>query len=71
VRKGEKRTCWEDGELVMLYLGGGVRRQYQLVFLVEVRLWEGKALGSEKGKGLGSAFLFVMRREVWLRLYCV
>jgi hypothetical protein len=38
-----------------------VPRQCPFVLLVEIRLRDGKALGSEKGKGLGSGF--VIRRE--------
>jgi hypothetical protein len=37
-------------------MGSKVPRQCPLVLLVEVRFREGKALGSEKGKGFGINF---------------
>jgi hypothetical protein len=39
-----------------------VPRQCPLVLLVEVRLREGKALGSEKGKALGSGLCYEQRK---------
>jgi hypothetical protein len=48
-----------------------VPRHCALVRLVEVRLREGKALGSEKGKGLESGLCCYYGREVEAGLYCV
>jgi hypothetical protein len=41
-----------------------VPRQCPLVLLVVVRLIEGRALGSEKGKELGRALCYEQRKEV-------
>jgi hypothetical protein len=43
----------------------------QAVFLVEISLREGEALGSEKGKWLGCWLCYEHRREVEPELYCV
>jgi hypothetical protein len=40
-----------------------VPRQYPFVLLMEVRLREGKAVGSEKGKGLRSKLCYEEMRE--------
>lgn len=41
-----------------------VSRQYLFFILVRVRMMEGKDLGSEKGKDLGSGVCYVQRREI-------
>jgi hypothetical protein len=48
-----------------------VTRQYPLVLQAEVHLIEGKALGSEKVKGLGCSFFYEQTREFENRLHCV
>jgi hypothetical protein len=51
-----------------------VPRQCLLVLVVEVRLREGKALGSEKGKGLGCGVCFEQGLKMQFRetvaVYC-
>jgi hypothetical protein len=48
-----------------------VPRQCLLVLLVEICLKEGKALGSEEGKGLKCGLCYEQRREVEQEIYCV
>jgi hypothetical protein len=48
-----------------------VPRQCPLVFLVDVSLREGKAVGSEKGKVLGSGLCYEQGKETAWALLCV
>jgi hypothetical protein len=64
---GRNNTIWGAEKCLTLT----VPRQCLLVFLVEVRSREGKALESEKCKGLGCGLRYGQRREVKQGLYDV
>jgi hypothetical protein len=62
----------------MIFKGGGrnfsvlmALLQFPAFLLVEVRLREGKALGSEAGKVLGYGICYEQRREVEQGLCCI
>jgi hypothetical protein len=48
-----------------------VPRQCPFALLVEERLREGNALGSEKGKGLEYGHFYEQRRGIKPGLYCI